>query len=198
MRNFVLFNLMALAMTQSCAAFDFALGFSRAEESVQDQAGKNTSDPFSPTISFGHSWRFFGLDTFSPRLGYTKNTRSSSDSYGGDYQMETLYVLYDFLRPTNSSGRSFYRYGVGSFTKKTQGSGGNVTVPNGTTTATAYRADAPTSSSTLSLDLGWDYKFANSGGTFKSQGFLLEFFLLQPLSKLKSTYLITLAYSFYL
>ncbi len=182
-----LISILTLLILQSLTshAFDVGLGVVKPFDKTQVNSGADESDPFSPNISLGHQWDFFGGYVFAPRFGYTRYTNTTNDRYGGDYTIESFYLLYDFLSPLSNVSPLYLRYGIGTFQKKIKGEGGAVTIPNGNGTATAYRPDSSKSTATLSLNLGIDYKLGSYGMTVKDQGIRGELFIIQPLDKYK-------------
>ncbi len=168
-------------------AFDLGLGAFRPDEKVQGSGGGEKTDPTSPAISIGHDWNIFGYD-FAPRFGYISNQSNSDDSYG-KYKVETIYVLYNF-RKTNllrNAGTSLL-YGLGSFSKRITGEGGTVTIPNGAGTATAYQPDGTKTSTSLSANIGIDYRWLTMGRTIEGYGFQAMIYALQPLNNQKRVY----------
>ncbi|MCB9091246.1 MAG: hypothetical protein H6621_10600 [Halobacteriovoraceae bacterium] len=197
-RNGILIFLFVISLTKSYGTH-FSLGYHKMDPNVQSQDGSEASDPYSPTISLGHNFNAFWGMQFSPQIGYIKNKVNSGDSYGGDYKIETYYLLYDLLwNPFESSVSDstewVLRTGLGTYQKSIKGSGGTVTVPNGTSTTTAYRPSGSSKSYTTTLNLGIDGRFNYNSQYIKKWGLRLESFLYSPFQKQKRTfaYLITL------
>jgi hypothetical protein len=173
------------------------VGLLNPYDKTQDNSGSDQVDPVSPTITLSHSWLVFGSTSFSPILGYTRFTNSTTDSYGGTYVVDGVYLLYDFLTPLTASGDLSFRYGVGSMRKQISGDGGQVTIPNGNSTAVAFKPSLSKWSSTTSLNLGLDYRFGIAGFSGTDQGLRLELFVMDPLDKMKRMLALSINYVMY-
>lgn len=168
--------------------WDASLGAFKFDDRVQDDRGKEADDPFQPMISFGTKfdtgfaswvgWDTLSSLTFAPRLGYARNLQPSRDSYG-EQKSETLFWHYDFLYALNETLQ--LRLGWGSVWKRVSGDGGAVTVPNGGSTATAYRPSGTKSSATASLNLGLDYAWSLPSISSSPTRCGFEVLALQPL-----------------
>jgi hypothetical protein len=192
----VILSLSLLFATNSSFAFDVGLGVLQPADKTQDASGKDIPDPFSPTISIGHTWDIYGF-IFAPRFGYLSQTDNTDDNYGGGSKVETFYLLYDFLMPLGHMRSFKLRYGFGTFRKTVKGDGGTVTIPNGNSTMTAYKPETSKPSSTLSANLGIDYNFGLMGQTIKDQGVRGELFVLQPLDKDKRLFSLMFSYALF-
>jgi len=179
------------------SAVSLGVGLFNPFDKTQDGSGQDQSDPVSPTISLSHSWNIFGTTSFAPVVGYTQFTNNTNDRYGGSYSVDSLYILYDFLTPLSDSGDLSLRWGLGSIRKQISGDGGQVTIPNGSGTADVYKPSISKPSSTVSLNLGLDYRFGVAGLAGTDQGVRLEFFVIQPLDKIKRTLALSFNYVLY-
>lgn len=166
-------------------AFDLGLGAHRLNDKTQDSSGNDENDPYSMAISIGNKWEIYSPIKFAPRFGYIRQTNNTDDRYGGDYLIESFYLLCDFTYPILSMPNFNFLYGFGNFRKTITGSGGDVTVPNGSGTMTAYRPGKSSASYTLSLNLGLEYFFDWRGTTVTDQGISTEIFIMQPFNKEK-------------
>jgi hypothetical protein len=185
-----------LLMPILSSAFDVGVGFVQPADKTQDGSGKDVADPMSPTISMGHSWDIYGLN-FAPRFGYIKQTDNTNDEYGGGSTIETFYLLYDLVMPVQSVKDLSLRYGFGTFRKTVKGDSGTVTIPNGNSTATAYKAGTSKASSTLSANIGFEYLFGFMGSTIRDQGLVGELFILQPFDREKRLFSLMFTYAFF-
>ena len=140
---------------------------------------------------------------FSPQLAYVHHLPSSNDSYGGDYSMRTIMMLYDFVWVPG--GASFgsdvplaVRFGIGNFMKSIKGKGGKVTVPNGSSTITAYRPGKRVTTYSGTFNLGVDMTFRPWLDSFEKMGARFETFMFSPLSSEKRTFAFNLVLVGYL
>lgn len=175
----------AVATSFQVQAFNASVGFYTVDEKVQNRAGSEAKDPYSPFVSLGHEFELTPSWYFLPRLGYIQHKVESADHYS-KYKMETIFLLYDFAYRHSMDSNVLWKAGFGTFMKQIKGQGGTVTVPNGGGTATAYRPGTSKRSSTATWNLGFDWKFKNSMGT--SEGvFALsgEIFFFEPLEDKK-------------
>ncbi len=183
--------------TPEASAFSLGVGLFNPIEKTQDGSGQDQTDPVSPTLSLSHSWNVLGTTFFAPVLGYTQFTNTTNDRYGGSYSVDSLYILYDFLTPLSETGDLSLRWGLGSIRKQFSGDGGQVTIPNGSGTAVVYKPSISKPSSTVSLNLGLDYRFGVPGFSGTDQGIRFEIFVIQPLDKIKRTLALSLNYVLY-
>lgn len=186
-----------LLFTSNVHALNFALTATQAQEKVQNQKGKEDADPISFGLAFGHEFQWWQETRFSPRLGYIKNEVNSDDHYAGKYKIETIYLLYDFTHPINMAGTWQYRAGIGNFIKRIKGSGGTVTIPNGSGTATAYKPGKTQQSFTSTLNLGLDWIFLSSVSGETGYGANLETFWNELLDSKKRMFTVQIGFNAY-
>ena len=153
---------------------------------VQDKNGKAVTNPFSPSLSVGTNFKFTDGFGFSPQIGFIYHTVQTDDSYG-KYKMYSLFLLYDFIWVPQDYQFLAIRFGLGTFRKTITGKGGSVTVPNGNSTATAYRPDSATSYSST-FNLGTDINFGINTEWFNNLGMRFEVFAFRPLSQQYRSY----------
>jgi hypothetical protein len=200
MKNFAF--VLILLMSASAHAWHAAIGTYKMLDKTQTQSGGDASNAFSPMVGVGGNfslpWSGWG---FSPQLGYVRHTVKSDDSYGGEYQIQTIMMLYDFVWvPEIFSGSSVpfaVRLGLGNFRRSTKGKGGTVTIPNGGGTTTAPRPSSSEASYTGTFNLGADFTFGALASWMTNTGLRFETFTFSPLNKEKRTYafnLMALAY----
>ena len=148
---------------------------------VQDKNGKMVTNPFSPSLSVGTNFKFTDGFGFSPQIGFIYHTVQTDDSYG-KYKMYSIFLLYDFIWVPQDYQFLALRFGLGTFRKTITGEGGTITVPNGNSTATAYRPESATSYSST-FNLGTDINFNISTEWFNNVGMRFEVFSFRPLSQ---------------
>jgi hypothetical protein len=153
---------------------------------VQDKNGKEVKNPFSPALTVGSNFKFADGFGFSPQLGFVYHTVETDDSYG-KYKMYSIFLLYDFMWVPQDYQFFALRFGLGTFRKTISGQGGTVTIPNGNSTATAYRPESSTSYSST-INLGTDFNFNMSTQWFTNMGVRFEVFAFRPLSQEYRTY----------
>lgn len=191
MKNFVfVFLLLACA---SAHAWHATVGTYKMLEDTQTSSGGDATNAFNPMIGVGGNfslpWSGWG---FSPQLGYVRHIVKTNDSYGGDYEIQTIMMLYDFVwvpELFSGSGVPFaIRMGLGNFRRSTKGKGGTVTIPNGNSTATAPRPSSSEPSYTGTFNLGADFTFGALADWMTNTGLRFETFTFSPLNKEKRTY----------
>lgn len=169
------------------------LGTYKMLEKTQDQAGSHADNKFNPMFGVGGNFSaFWGLG-FSPQLAYVHHIPNSDDSYGGDYSMRTIMMLYDFVWVPGGGDYGSrvpwaVRFGVGNFMKSIKGEGGKVTVPNGTSTIKQYRPGKRVTTYTGTFNLGADFTFNAFQDWFDVFGLRFETFMFSPLNSEKRTY----------
>lgn len=184
-------GIVLLLTTSSAFAWNANLGMIRFEEKVQDRAGKEASDPWSPTLSFGHSWQVWNEFRFDPRLGYIQHVAQSDDGFG-PYKKESFVLQYDASYPIFSAASSgWIRFGFSHFMKTISGAGGTVTVPNGGGTATAYRPERVTSS-TGAVGVGVDWLFPSSGDMISGYRASGQLFVFEALDSRRQLFALSL------
>lgn len=175
-------------------AWHATIGTYKMLDTTQTSSGSKASNAFSPMVGVGGNfslpWSGWG---FSPQLGYVRHTVKSDDSYGGDYQVTTIMMLYDFVwvPQTFMAGNNppfALRMGIGNFLRSTKGKGGTVTTPNGSSTATAHRPGDSDTSYTGTFNLGGDFNFGPLMDWMTNTGLRFETFMFSPLNKEKRTY----------
>ena len=171
-------------------AWEAGLGFYKKDELVQNSSGDEAYDPYHFMFMLGHTFNLTPTIVFSPYFGYIKHNTNHNDNYGGDYEVKTWALIYDFLwaPQMNVSGGYAIRYGFSNFIKKIKGKGGAVTVPNGSGYDTAYRPDEERASYTMALDLGGEFFFGPVTQYLKATGIRGEIFFFHPLNKEKRNY----------
>lgn len=163
-------------------AINASLHLSQPQDKVQTEAGSEASDPISPGIALGHAFRVADKYYFAPQLGYVRNEVKSDDHFGGKYQIETIYLHYDFFRPVNQSETFRAHFGLASFMKRTKGEGGTVTIPNGTGYSVAYKPGETQTSYSGAISFGADWEFyRNSGSTIQAYSLFAQIFILEAL-----------------
>lgn len=154
-----------------------SVGLFRNFDTIQDEDGLETKDPFYAMVQIGYNFApIFGF-IFSPQFIFATTSNNSNDEYGGDYSTKTYGFLYDFLYPFGT-GMAF-RFGIGNIIKSTSGDGGVVTIPNGTGTATAYKPE-DSKSYTGTLNLGFETVFTSSLFILTHTGLRLEYLISSP------------------
>jgi hypothetical protein len=171
-------------------AVHVSTGLHKSLIDVQDKNGKEDKNPFSPVLTVGSNFKMTEGFGFSPQLGFIYHTVNSDDSYG-KYKMYSFFILYDFIWVPQ--GYEFFglRFGLGTFRKTIKGEGGTVTIPNGNSTAKAYRPESSTSYSGT-FNLGTDFNFNILKDWFTNFGLRLEMYVFRPLSKENRNYTYTL------
>lgn len=173
--------LLLLGTCFSCFAVgpEASLGVYRSLEKFEDEEANEDKDPFRPMIKLGYKFPVFYSVNFSPQFFYTFGSKESNDSFGGDYSVKIYGFLFDVLYPIydTSFGSFSIRTGLGHIVKSIKGEGGEVTVPNGTGTTTAYRPEESDKSHTGTLNLGFDFTMASSALflSLKQLGFRFEY-----------------------
>ncbi len=171
-------------------AVHVSTGLHKSLIDVQDKNGDAVKNPLSPVLSIGGNFRLKEGLGFSPQFGFIYHTVESDDSYG-DYKMHSFFVLYDFLWVPQGYDSFGLRFGLGTFRKTIEGEGGAVTIPNGTSTSTAYKPESSTSYSGT-FNLGTDFNFHIFRDWFKNFGLRFEMHVFRPLSEENRNYTYTL------
>jgi hypothetical protein len=186
----IILLLICVLFASSVWAVHLSTGVHKSLIDVQDKNGDEEKNPFSPVFSVGSNFRISGGFGFSPQFGFIYHTVKSDDSYG-EYKMYSLFILYDFLWVPQDYDFFALRFGVGTFRKTVKGEGGSVTVPNGNSTATAYRPESSTSYSGT-FNLGTDFNFKIFQDWFTNFGVRFEMYAFRPLSSENRNYAYTL------
>jgi hypothetical protein len=173
--------LLAVLLAHPAWGSHVSTGLYKSLIDVQDKNGKAVTNPFSPALSVGTNFKFTDGFGFSPQLGFIYHTVQTDDSYG-EYKMYSIFLLYDFIWVPQDYQFLALRFGLGTFRKTITGKGGSVTVPNGNSTATAYRPDSATSYSST-FNLGTDINFGINTEWFNNLGMRFEVFAFRPLSQ---------------
>lgn len=178
-------------------AFNASLHMSQPQERVQTQSGGEATDPISPGIAIGHSFQILQNYYFAPQLGYIVNEVKSADHYSGKYKVETIYLHYDFVRPLNQSRTFRAHFGFANLIKKISGKGGEVTIPNGTGTGTAYRPSSSHSSYTHAFTVGSEQELyhTKNGGIISAYDLFGNFFIMEPLDDRRRLILVQIGIS---
>ena len=157
------------------AAVNISVGSYTPTIDVQKETGERDLFQFNPFLAVGFSWRMMGNHFFVPQVGLAKDF-SIDDDYG-DYSKTTLFFLWDFSYLLVKG--LVVRYGLGTFLTRISGDGGEVTVPNGHSTATAYRPEQAITSYSTTLNLGLEYigqaAWANKYMGLRAEGHLFSF-----------------------
>ena len=191
----VLILLFGVLLTSPVWSVHVSTGVYKSLIDVQDKNGKVASNPFSPALTVGSNFQFADGFGFSPQLGFVYHTVQTDDSYG-DYKMYSIFLLYDFIWVPQDYQFFALRFGLGTFRKTITGKGGTVTIPNGNSTAKAYRPESATSYSST-INLGTDFNFNMSTQWFTNMGVRFEVFAFRPLSQEYRTYTYNLAFVAY-
>lgn len=159
------------------------IGFNKVLKDTQDSNGKVDDKPFSPTLSVGYNFNLFDSGFgFSPQLGYIHTKQTANDSYGKQ-KVHTIFLNWDFIWISSLSDQLAFRFGLGTFIKRTKGEGGTVTIPNGTGTDEARRPGKTVSSYSSTLNLGADYNFnVQLSDWIDDLGLRFELYTFRPLS----------------
>jgi hypothetical protein len=173
-------------------AWHATVGTYKMLDKTQTSSGSKASNAFSPMVGVGGNfslpWSGWG---FSPQLGYVRHIIKSDDSYGGDYEITTIMMLYDFVWVPEMfmTGNTPFalRMGIGNFRRRTEGEGGKVTIPNGNSTAQAYKPGGSETSYTGTFNLGADMNFGSLADWMVNTGLRFETFMFSPLNKEKRT-----------
>jgi hypothetical protein len=173
--------ILGLLVSLNTYAWNVSLGLYKPDPKVQDSNGNEKADQYSPYLNIGWhipvkvSW----FPDFVPRLGYIYNKNNSGDYYS-QYKVETYNVLYDFYYQPKGWRDISLRYGFGSFIQKISGDSRAVTIPNGSSTSTAY-GPGSSKSATMSFNIGVDYRMNKSGsGYLKDYGISFQSFYFDP------------------
>lgn len=166
-------------------------------EKFQDKDGKEDRGSIAPMLKIGHNFRLTRKLGFSPQLGYIFNSNDSDDSYGGDYKIRTVFILYDVIYPVSNS--VMIRFGLGNFIRSTKGDGGTVEVPNGGGTATSYRPSDSVKSYVGSINLGLDLRpsFLPYRNKLRKFGMRFEYHLISGFKSDKRTEYLTASFQRY-
>ncbi|MFT6071222.1 MAG: hypothetical protein ACJAT2_001494 [Bacteriovoracaceae bacterium] len=188
----LLFSLPAMS-----SGVQVSMGVFKNMTQYQDKDAKDDRDPYLPMVDIGYNFeRVWGL-IFSPQFFYAFGSKQSNDSYGGDYKVKTYGLLYDFLYPFNE-GLAF-RFGFGNVIKSFKGEGGEVTVPNGSGTSTAYKPEKSEKSHTGTLNLGVETTFPSDlmPMMFTYLGARAEFLISSPLKSSKRSSFLMISFQGY-
>jgi len=164
------------------ASTNVFLGAYKPLNDVQDKKGKISKNPLSPALSIGKNFQLMDRFGFSPQLGYIYHSNHSDDSYG-KYTVRTIFLLYDFIWVPEMANSLALRFGVGNFIKSVEGEGGQVTIPNGSGTASATRPSGKKTSYSNTFNFGADWNWGIKGDWFENVGLRFETFVFRPLSK---------------
>lgn len=180
--------ILAANLRSTNASFSASVGLLKNMNTVQDEVGEETSDPFMPMVKVGYtsleSYLGFRL---SPHFFWSMSSKESNDSYGGDYSVRIYGFLYDVIYPINTN--MGLRFGLGNVIKSIAGEGGTVTIPNGNETATAYRPDEKSTSYSGTMNLGFDYTMPTTLLGLTNTGLRAEYLLMSPLRSRRTGYL---------
>ena len=191
-------SMSVILMASKAVAFDLSALAYQPNVISQDENGDEEKDPLSYGLTVGHQWNWAPGIFFAPRFSYVKNSEKSRDSYS-DYDLTTMIVALDILYRIHSVHLLFMRFGIGNLIKEIKGPGGTVTIPNGSSTTTAYRPSGSSKSKSGTLNLGLDWRMGSSemdgGGSW---GGSLTFMRVQPIDyrKAYTVYLLNLGYYF--
>lgn len=105
---------------------------------------------FNPYVSLHTIIPIRGDHFFNPEIGFVFHTDNDDGT-----SARTLFLSYDFTYRLYSS--FVLRYGLSTFAFMNGGDGGEVTLGNGSSTATFYSPDQTHSSYVSSLDIGVEY-----------------------------------------
>lgn len=167
--------LLALFWATPASAIHFGAGASFYAQDVQsgEEADGEESTPPDWMILLGHRFRLYRQFRASPEIAYVFNKRASEDSYGGEYSIRSLVFHWHALYPLLTRGlRVDLRFGATQFIRFTKGDGGEVTVPNGSSTATAFRPEEKSTSYTAGPTLGFEVARDYSFSVFRDVSFV--------------------------
>jgi len=190
LRFLLLLCVVFLTMGEATARSHAFVGFNKALKDTQNSKGKVEDKPFSPTLGYGYNFNLFNTGLgFSPQLGYIHTNQTANDSFGKQ-KIHSFFINWDILWITSLSQHLAFRFGVGTFIKRTRGKGGTVTIPNGNSTDEARRPSGTVTSYSSTLNLGADYNFdlQMMGQWIEDVGLRFELYTFRPLSSENRNY----------